>query len=140
MRKLDFAFDDEGKQKYEICSQAIMLAGKSVEPKDWDDFLPLMKKFKAAGEPAAEQPPGTKKDRPILFELAGPCAIHLERGEYNILIDLIKQPIWRPVILEDVIEVRDWLTKLEDTNSSLAKDAKPEAKRKAKLELAPNAE
>lgn len=114
MRKLEFTFDDEGKEHYEVCVQAITMSGRPVRPEEWDDFLPLKRKLVSFGQPAAKQPPGAQAHRPQLFDLQAGSIVLLERGEYNLLLDLIKQPNWSSAALEGVIMTRDWLQKIQE--------------------------
>lgn len=114
MRKLEFTFDDEGKEHYEVCVQAITLSGRPVRPDEWDDFLPLKRKMVGIGEVAPKQPPTAQAHRPQLFDLKYAGVVELERGEYNLLLDLIKQPSWSSAALEGVIKTRDWLQNIQE--------------------------
>lgn len=114
MRKLEFTFDDEGKEHYEVCVQAITISGRPVRPDEWDDFLPLKRKLVGLGQAAAKQPSGAQAHRPQLFDLKEMGQIELERGEYNLLLDLVKQPNWASAALEGVIMTRNWLQSIQE--------------------------
>lgn len=118
MKKLEFTLDKEGKSRYEICCQAILAAGRPIQPSEWDDFLPLKRKFVGLGEAAVKQPSNAHPDRPVIYDLAQAGTVELERGEFSLLQDLVKQPNWVSSVLEDVIMVRDWLGSIKEYDSN----------------------
>lgn len=123
MRKLKFEDTTEGKERYEICIQSVLSAGRPIQPNEWDDFLPLKRKLVAIGIPAAKQPPNSLPHRPVLFDLNGAGEIELERAEYSLLVDLLKQPNWTAGALESVILTRDWLVSIKDYDKNGVSDA-----------------
>lgn len=123
MRKLKFEDTTEGKEHYEICVQALLSAGRPIQPTEWDDFLPLKRKLVAIGLVASKQPAGTLPHRPTEYDLNGTSEIELERGEYNLLLDLIKQPNWNASALESVILTRDWIASIKDYDKNGVSDA-----------------
>ncbi len=132
MYTLDFVDDEEGQRNYELSFQAIAMTQKELPLVQWDDAVALVRKMKAVGKPAAQ-----KIGRTQLYDLkAGGGQVLLERSEYTMLFDMVTQPIWRPMALEDVQAVLEWLKAHKNDGGSLVQDARPEAKRRAGLELA----
>lgn len=110
---------DEGTTRYEICTQAILLTQKTVQLGEYDDVISLLKKLKGIGHPAKERVGSI-----VLYDLGEDGgSIDLERSESNALVDFIKQPMWRPPVLEDVRGTIQWIEaaskkpKLEKANA-----------------------
>jgi hypothetical protein len=124
--EVKFTNDDRGRQRYEICHQAIVLSQRPTEVGDWDDIISLLKKIKSIGLPGKD-----RIGKFPLYELEDEGDLVLENSEMRQLIGFITQPIWRPEILEDVQETKRWLEGLPKQGGSTRRDAKPEEKRRA---------
>lgn len=110
MFRLSFEDTEEGRARYEICYQAIVLTGRQIAVSEWDDCVGLLSKFKAAGEDK-----GTKIGTTVLLDLkSGGAEINLERGEKALLVSFIEQPMWRPPAIPAAQKTRMWLNTLVD--------------------------
>lgn len=129
MHKVSFTDDDEGRERYEMCYQAIALvpADMRVPFSDWDDVVGLVNKLKSIGDEGKE-----KLGQIKLYDLQeGGGEVLLERSEMKKLIDFIKLPIWRPLAIEKAQQLLKWLEAIPKERGSLKLDAPPQAKRAA---------
>lgn len=110
MKKYLFAGDEEGKKRYSICMQAVLLnnpqqGGRAVQVSEWDEVVSLLKAIKKIGAALPPLPNGT-----VLYDLQdGGGEMELEKSEHKLLISFLKQPIWQPGVIEDVQEIIKWL-------------------------------
>lgn len=110
MYALEFKAGDEvSETRYSTCYVAIAITQKQVAVAEWDDVIALMKKLKAVGRDSKEKVQGASLY--ILGEEGG--TVHLERSEHRMLVDFVKQPIWRPTGLEEARNVLKWLEGLK---------------------------
>lgn len=114
MIRVKFDNDALGKQRYEVCTQAVLLSnpqhgGKSIAVSEWDDVVTLVRALKGIGESLGKLPNGIE-----LFELAASGGeMELGKGERNLLVSFLKQPMWRPDVIENVQEAIVWLDSLK---------------------------
>lgn len=127
MHKIKFEDTEEGRKRYELCYQSIALVpgNHSVPVADWDDVVGLVKKLKAIGVESKDRI-GTHH----LYDLQeGGGEVTLERSEMKQLIGFVSLPIWRPLTIEDALQLKKWLEAIPKDRGSLKLDARPEAKR-----------
>lgn len=101
----ELSFEGEkGSERYEICIQALLLTAKKIEVSEWDEVVALLRKLKKIGRPT------TVLQGIQLYDLQeGGASLLLEKNERTKLLEFIEQPIWRPHILEQVMDVKVWL-------------------------------
>lgn len=111
MYKLDFTDDEQGRERFEICYQAIVMTNKDVTRENEDDFIHTLKKLKSISlESRDDQGKKIKLGGIVLRDLQdGGGTIELERSEHSLLLDCIKRPIWRPIVLEQKKECENWI-------------------------------
>lgn len=108
--RLEFTDDAEGRRRYELCYQAIALTPRQIAIGEWDDCVDLVRAMKQIGIDA-----GTKVQGIMLLDLVpGGGIATLSRASHKLLLDMVKQPLWRPDALEDVRSVHAWLDGLKE--------------------------
>lgn len=116
MFTLDFRPNEETevrKTRYDICIQALLFPQRQLKLEEWEAAAGLMKAMKAIGR---------REDKPLsngvfLYTLETTpygAPVQLERAEYKLLLDYIKQPSWKPDSIETVLETLSWLESLKD--------------------------
>lgn len=119
MFTLKFEDNEQGRKRYEICTQAVILSnpqngGRAVQTSEWDEVIGLLRSLKAGGI-KSKQTIGGK----ALYDLKeGGSEIKLERAEHKLLLEFVRQPMWIPDGLEDVKDVLTWLEAIEHHKES----------------------
>lgn len=127
MIKLKFEDTEEGRKRYEICSQALLLTQRKVDVSEWDEVIDLVKAIKDAGTKTSQQLNGI-----FLYDLMeGGAEVNLEKAEAKLLVSFIRQPMWRPEGVAEAKSVALWVEEIKDDRASAKKDARPEARRDA---------
>lgn len=112
MYKLLFIGNDEACiARFKRCYTAVVMTGRQLAVSEWDDAIALLKALKKIGRDTGN---ASGLDVPADYVLSDEGGeILLQRSEYNLLLELLKQPIWRPTVLETVKETRTWLEGLK---------------------------
>jgi hypothetical protein len=98
-------FTPEQGPEYEICYQAVALSSKQIPVGEWDDVVSLLEALKGVGTEAKE-----KAGNVALYELREYGGkIELDKAELKLLLDFIRQPMWRPHVLPQVQQTVKWL-------------------------------
>lgn len=101
MYEIHFEANETGRQRYELCYQAIAQSQLPIPVTDWDTVADLVRKIKKAGQSA--------KEKGLYDLLPGGAKVTLEKAEMAKLKEFIAQPIWRPMFLDNVIDLQKWL-------------------------------
>lgn len=116
MYTLVFDPSSEGRERLEICFQAIVATDRNVTSDNEDDFIELLKAIKGISTETNELlSAGSRVRLRVLNPTGGHIA--LERSAYRLLVDLVKRPIWRPQILEQKRAVQEWLASIKEQPS-----------------------
>lgn len=138
MYKVDFGSleDDLAKKRYMLCYEAVVGQREPAAMDKWDTILDLIKKLKGIGNETEKILTNSGKIQLFELDMEGEKVIYLEKAEHKQLVTFFKMPIWPVHALEDVMPCRDWLEAMKNDGGSLAKDAKPQAKRIAEGAIA----
>lgn len=112
MYTLTFDATEKDRRRYELLYQAIVAQREPVKTPDWDDCISLLRAFKRVGLESKDYlAPGV-----AAWELKDEGGmVFLERSEYRLLLAMLDAPIWRPAVLEEVVEARDWVKAIKNT-------------------------
>lgn len=105
--QLEFTPDETGRKRYELCTQAFLLTPRTPQVGEYADVVGTMRALKKIGVPSDTVVGGTHVTLYDLQDEGG--TILLERSEWRLLTQWIKEPMWRAVVLEAVIECQEWL-------------------------------
>lgn len=100
-----------GETRYKRCYTTAFTPGRAPAVAEWADLLELQKKLRSVGKQVAEAPTGT--ELPSVYELAADAVVSLERSELQLLLALMKSPMWQAHILATVQECVTWLESLK---------------------------
>jgi hypothetical protein len=127
MFQLDFeASSEDSQREYATIFSAINLTQRQTAVAEWADVAGLIKALKSIGKDSGESVGGAPV---FILDRDGP--IYLERGEQRLLVDYLKQPIWRPHVIEQIQELVKKVEGAKEHVGSLKPDARPEAKKRA---------
>lgn len=130
MYTIEFEDTEEGRKRYEVCTQSLILTSRQTAVSEWDEVVDLLKALKGAGVKTKQQVGGK-----FLYDLKdGGAIVLLEKAEHKLLVDFVKQPMWVPEGVEAARETVKWLEALEYKRGSKKSDARPEDKRAAEAE------
>lgn len=105
--QLEFTPDEVGRKRYELCTQAFILTPRTPKVSEYADVVGAMQALKKIGVPSDTVVGGQHVTLYDLQDEGG--TISLERSEWHLLTQWVKEPMWRAVVLEAVIDCQEWL-------------------------------
>lgn len=132
MYKLNFNEGELGEKRFMLCFEALLSQRENVAVENWETTVDLIKKFRSIGFPKGEKIGGKIQ----LYELDkdGLQKLELEKAEYKLLLKDVEAPIWLTYVLEDVMEVTEWLKSLKYDGSQDEVGAARKKKNKDKVD------